>query len=229
MFNGYYDERTGTWTTNPKYQEILRLDKMLTEANIPHTLRAKMDGWQVCYPTDVDSTDCVMDAIEYWGSYGSGADLLEIMGLLTPAEEACDSVLGQLTAQDVFERIRKHWIGEWEDCIKCLSKTASDDTTSESIPGMFDDIYIYVPDAREIIRIAEGDGTNLLEEDIQNGYADYIYYEQHELSVDLPEVDGGQVMLTKPFHDCFSSMEECIPRVLDMAYGVDSIPYVVLK
>jgi hypothetical protein len=94
---------------------------------------------------------------------------------------------------------------------------------------MFDDIYIFVPSAKEIIRIAEGDGSNLLREDIDNGYVDYIYYEQYELNVDMPEVDGGQVMLPKPFHDIFSSMEKCIPRVLDMAYGVDSIPYVVLK
>lgn len=39
---------------------------------------------------------------------------------------------------------------------------------------MFDDIYIFVPSAREIIRIAEGDGMNLLEDDIQNGYVDSI-------------------------------------------------------
>lgn len=94
---------------------------------------------------------------------------------------------------------------------------------------MFDDIYIFVPSAKEIIRIAEGDGCNLLEEDIQDGYVDYIYYEQYELGVDMPETDGGQVMLTEAFHDRFSSMEECIPCVLNMAYGVESIPYAVLK
>lgn len=94
---------------------------------------------------------------------------------------------------------------------------------------MFNDIYIFVPSAREIIRIAEGNGMNLLDEDIADGYVDYIYYEQHELEVDLPEVDGGQIMLSEPFHDCFKTMEECIPSVLGMAYGVESIPYVVLK
>ena len=94
---------------------------------------------------------------------------------------------------------------------------------------MFEDIYIFIPSFRQIIRIAEGNGMNLLDEDIRNGYVDYIYYDQHELDIDLPEVDGGQVMLDKPFHDMFKSMEECIPHVLDMAYGVNDIPYVVLK
>lgn len=94
---------------------------------------------------------------------------------------------------------------------------------------MFNDIYIFVPSAREIIRIAEGNGMNLLDEDIANGYVDYIYYEQHALEIEFPEVDGGQIMLSEPFHDRFKTMEECIPSVLIMAYGVESIPYVVLE
>ncbi len=93
---------------------------------------------------------------------------------------------------------------------------------------MFEDIYIFVPSARQIIRIAEGNGMNLLDDDIQNGYVDYIYYDQHELDIDLPEIDGGQIMLDTPFHDLFKTMEDCIPNVLDMAYGVQ-VPYIVLK
>lgn len=99
---------------------------------------------------------------------------------------------------------------------------------SYDIP-MFKDIYIFVPSAKQIIRIAEGNGMNLLDEDIREGYVDYIYYDQHELDVELPEVDGGQVMLTKPFHEMFKTMEECIPYVLDLAYGSNTIPYIVLN
>lgn len=95
--------------------------------------------------------------------------------------------------------------------------------------AMFDDIYIYVPSAKQVIRIAEGDGMNLLEDDICRGYVDYIYYEQYELCAGMEEVDGGQVCLTKPFHDLFKSMDECIPNVLDLAYGVNNIPYIMLK
>ena len=59
------------------------------------------------------------------------------------------------------------------------------------------DAFIYVPSVREIVRIAEGNGTNLLDEDEAEGYVDYIYYDQHELSSGMPECDGGQVMLTE--------------------------------
>ena len=50
---------------------------------------------------------------------------------------------------------------------------------------------------KQIVRIAEGTGDNLLPEDQDQGYVDYIYYEQYELSQDMPEVDGGQVMLER--------------------------------
>lgn len=93
----------------------------------------------------------------------------------------------------------------------------------------YDDLFIFVPSMSQIIRISEGNGTNLQEEDIQNGYVDYIYYDQHEMSMDFPEVDGGQVMLKKSFRERFNFMEECVPYVLDMAYGNDELDYIVLK
>jgi phage major head subunit gpT-like protein len=93
---------------------------------------------------------------------------------------------------------------------------------------MYDDIYIYVPVIRQIIRIAEGTGDNLLHEDRAEGYVDYIYYEQHALETDLPEVDGGQVMLTELFRDKYVSTEKCIPDVLNMAFGDRDLSYVIL-
>jgi hypothetical protein len=92
----------------------------------------------------------------------------------------------------------------------------------------YDDIFIYIPDFRQIVRISEGTGDNLLHEDIDAGYVDYIYYEQHELSTDLPEVDGGQVMLTELLRDQFKAMLECIPAVLEMAYGDADLEYMLL-
>ena len=75
------------------------------------------------------------------------------------------------------------------------------------------------PGARQIVRIAEGTGDNLLEEDANAGYVDYIYYEQYELSQDMPEVDGGQVMLEKMVRDQYRCMADSIQDVLSMAYG----------
>ena len=58
----------GNYVTNPRYQEILRLDAMLTEKHIPHSLVKILDGWQVIYPED--GSKRIMDAIEHFGSYG---------------------------------------------------------------------------------------------------------------------------------------------------------------
>lgn len=108
-----YDERwyrrTGdeeSYALNPYYQEIIKLHNMLVEHDIPHVIRRVMDGWQVCYPT---ADDWIADAVEHRGSYGRANDKLEIMGLLTPEEAKCDEVLGDLTAEEVFDRINAHW------------------------------------------------------------------------------------------------------------------------
>jgi hypothetical protein len=94
---------------------------------------------------------------------------------------------------------------------------------------MFDTIHIYVPEMKQIVRISEGTGDNLLDEDIEAGYVDYIYYEQYELGPDIRETDGGQVMLEKLFREQFTCTKDAIPNVLDMAYGDESIKYIVLE
>lgn len=103
---------------------------MLTEAGIEHEFRdrtpegaegrsAQMGikwGYQVIvyYPDG----ERMISAIEGYGSYGFGGwdhgtlgsdekdgDLIEIMGLLSPEESEHDSVVGYLTAENVFQRI----------------------------------------------------------------------------------------------------------------------------
>lgn len=97
---------------NSAYQEILKLDRMLTEAGIPHETRQAFDGYQVFYPAQ---QGCIMDAVEHSWSYGHVQDLLEIMGLLTPEEEIGDKVRGYLTAKDIFNRVATHWRESQED------------------------------------------------------------------------------------------------------------------
>ena len=92
----------------------------------------------------------------------------------------------------------------------------------------YNDIFIYVPTMRQIIRIDEGSGDNLTNDDIAQGYVDYIYYEVYNVQQDLPEVDGGTIMLTEWFQEKFESTKEAIPAVLDMAYGDESIEYIML-
>lgn len=93
---------------------------------------------------------------------------------------------------------------------------------------MFDDVYIYVPGEQQILKIAEGSGDNLTDEDDAAGYVDYIYYEQYSREPGFPEVDGGMIMLTELFQDKYKNTKECIPAVLDMAFGDETMEYVVL-
>lgn len=94
---------------NPSYKEILKLNTMLDNAKIPHRTHRLDDGWQVIY-TPYHPDSWVADAIETRYSYGVDDDLLELAGrLLTEEELKYDSVVGGLTAKDVFKRISKHW------------------------------------------------------------------------------------------------------------------------
>lgn len=77
-------------------------------------------------------------------------------------------------------------------------------------PEGYDDLFVFVPEMKQIIRIAEGSGDNLLPEDIEDGYVDYIYYEQYELSNNMPEVDGGQILMEEMFRDKYECTADCI-------------------
>jgi len=97
-----------------KYNEIFKLKSLLEENHIPFKWIEHNDfrnGYQICYPKD---EKCVCSVIEHLFSYGSQNDLLEIRGLLTEKEEKDDSVLGNLTADNVFQRILSHWNGTKE-------------------------------------------------------------------------------------------------------------------
>lgn len=99
----------------PKYNEIFKLKKMLEKNFVPFEWkefdRPSKQGFQILYPNDKNR---VCSVIEHSFSYGHEKDLLEIQGLLTADEEACESVLGNLTADDVFLRILSHWKGTKE-------------------------------------------------------------------------------------------------------------------
>ena len=108
------------------YKEILKLDEMLTAAEIPHDLNRHMaGGYQLVYygkkgkPVAPEGHfygagyGAICSAIESPMSYGSEKDLIEIQGLLTPEERKTGrGVAGSLTAEDVFNRIKKHWEAE---------------------------------------------------------------------------------------------------------------------
>lgn len=93
---------------NEAYQEILKLNKMLTEAQIPHSLERTCDGWQIVYPSH-GMRNKICSVIEYTGISSAKYDRLEIMGLLNPEERKFDRVVGFLTAENVFDRMKRDW------------------------------------------------------------------------------------------------------------------------
>ena len=96
---------------NAKYTEILKLKKMLEDANIPFSFRSNhFDGYQICYPEAGEKRVC--SVVQFSGSYGCNDNLLEIMGLLTESESIDDDVVGSLSAENVFERIRNYEGGQ---------------------------------------------------------------------------------------------------------------------
>lgn len=87
-----------------EYKEILRLKEMLKKANIPFEYEDNFFGTgQPAYCIRIGD---LCDVIEHYGSYGNENDLLEIMGALTIAEQEDSSVLGSLTAEEVFKRFK---------------------------------------------------------------------------------------------------------------------------
>ena len=85
---------------------IIELRDRLDEAGIPYE---NVDGCgmsRVHYP---HRYPFVCSAIWGEGSYGYENGLIEIMGLLTPEEEEYDSVVGNLTVDEVFNRIKNDW------------------------------------------------------------------------------------------------------------------------
>lgn len=90
-----------------EYKEIKKLKQMLESEKIPFEWGEQMGGYNLAYYGKCNHKVC--SVIEHNGSYGHKQDRLEIMGLLTEQEQRIDNVKGWLTADDVFQRIKKHW------------------------------------------------------------------------------------------------------------------------
>lgn len=113
-----------------KYKEIYKLKKMLENAGIPFdwtenwgydekeikSLREiapdLIEHYQICYPKGsfIHCENRWISVIEGFCTYGAEKDKLEIMGGLTSKEKREEGdVIGWLTADDVYQRIKNHW------------------------------------------------------------------------------------------------------------------------
>lgn len=129
-----------------KYTEIFKLKEMLELAEIPYLFIDKykeekilmnknnylkmLEHYQILIYDDIrdmmhegelypilDEEKRVISIIQGYGTYGSNVDLLEIMGLLTEEEEKEGSVVGYLSAENVFDRIEKYYKNKKESGI----------------------------------------------------------------------------------------------------------------
>lgn len=91
------------------YKEIYKLRNLLDSVGIPYVFEnGFLNGAALAYPNRNEG-EFVCSVIEHDGSYGRNDDKLELMGLLTEEERSYDEVVGYLTAEDVFSRIRNHY------------------------------------------------------------------------------------------------------------------------
>ena len=90
------------------YKEIFRFKEMLKETNIRFEWNVYNfmggRGYQIIIYSKDGTYLC--DCIENFRSYGNKEDKLEIVGGLTEEERADGSVLGWLTAEEVFKRFK---------------------------------------------------------------------------------------------------------------------------
>lgn len=121
-----------------------------------------------------------------------------------------------------WERVSRYYTGQspaeviWTEV--CFGKK----------PEGYGDLFIFVPERKQIVRIAEGAENTLALEDQDQGYVGYIYYEQYELGQDMPVVDAGQVLFEKKVKEEYQCMADSIPDVLSMAYGSYMVDCMIL-
>lgn len=84
--------------------EMEKLIELLDEANVPYETNCLFGTTQIIYPNDKHR---ICDAVCHPYSYGGDRGLLEIMGLV--GDEVGDDVEGYLTAEEVANRIIKHF------------------------------------------------------------------------------------------------------------------------
>lgn len=88
------------------FTEILKLKRMLEDAAIDFEFKYLNGGYQVLL---TEGKIPFLSAVTSIASYGRERGLIEIMGLLEDEELEENSVVGWIDAENVFQRIMKHF------------------------------------------------------------------------------------------------------------------------
>lgn len=93
------------------------------------------------------------------------------------------------------------------------------------------EVLVFIKDVGEFLYACQGTGDNLLDEDIEEGYVDYVNIETYLFNLGgFEDNDGGMKLLEKPFDEYYKDDDgtQLIKDAMDMVYGVDNMEYVVL-
>lgn len=100
--------------------------------------------------------------------------------------------------------------------------------TEEELKGKASPDFWVRLDEETVFHIQEGTGDNLTEEDVENGYNDYVYYDVYHTDKPLKELaeaddmdadDGGEALTEKLYVDM------TLQEVLDAAFGLYFVNY----
>ena len=89
-------------------------------------------------------------------------------------------------------------------------------------------VAVIVNNVASVVTISEGDGCNLFEDDIKNGFTDYIYYTIHSIDCEeLIEEDGGMILLKEDYRGL--PLKHIVEKVMDMAgYPDNTVVYPIV-
>lgn len=93
----------------------------------------------------------------------------------------------------------------------------------------FEDVFLYVPETGQIVQISEGACTNLTDEDIREGYVDYIDYSQYDLSDGIQETDGGMMLSGEYVRKRYAQLADSAGDVMELAYGRRDMAFIRLE
>lgn len=94
-------------------------------------------------------------------------------------------------------------------------------------------ISAFLPELNQIIVAKEGTGDNLLDEDMAQGYKDYVYIDTYIFDgEDIEQYDGGQIMLTEWFTDVYANDDDgtiLLDDAIEFMYGSKETKRIIIE
>lgn len=82
----------------------------------------------------------------------------------------------------------------------------------------FANAVAYVSDVDRLIYVEDGSGDNLIREDIEEGYVDYVNFTTYFLDDEICEDDGGMYMYRK--NELDKPITDIIKDIIETTYGI---------